>query len=182
MALTSEFKNAVSEENLLRIRIMLKDSLIVDKSFTQFNEMSSYAQNQGVDFWMIQENKLEMAKKDEWNKDLMNLELTMLVNSFTKERLKYCQSIINEIYGCSSLQNVQYNNMKHVPQIEHQQNRGDSSDDYDTIRRNAKKIINILKRNETQEGNHNWMYDDIDSIQKSANRIVKSCNNIKRRR
>ena len=39
MALTREFVEAVSQGNLLRVKIMLKDSLLVDTSFEQFNEM-----------------------------------------------------------------------------------------------------------------------------------------------
>jgi len=38
-----EFNSAVKTGNLLRVRIMLKDSLIVDPTFAQFNEMLAYA-------------------------------------------------------------------------------------------------------------------------------------------
>ena len=37
-----EFKAAVSDKNLLRTRIMLKDSFVVDPTFSQLSEMLSY--------------------------------------------------------------------------------------------------------------------------------------------
>ena len=43
MALTHAFQEAVSEGNVRRIRIMLKDSLLVDPSFGRFNEMERAA-------------------------------------------------------------------------------------------------------------------------------------------
>ncbi len=53
MALTPEFMTAVRNNNLLRVRIMLKDSLLVDKRFVQFTEMRQYAERMGVNFWMV---------------------------------------------------------------------------------------------------------------------------------
>ena len=45
MALTREFVEAVSQRNMLRVKIMLKDSLLVDTTFNQFNEMVRYAES-----------------------------------------------------------------------------------------------------------------------------------------
>ena len=84
MALTPEFMTAVRNNNLLRVRIMLKDSLLVDKRFVQFTEMRQYAERMGVNFWMEKTEELEMKPQESWNADLMNLELTKLVNDFTK--------------------------------------------------------------------------------------------------
>lgn len=44
MPVTSDFKNAVHDKNVRRVRIMMKDSLIRDPSFTEFDEMSSEAE------------------------------------------------------------------------------------------------------------------------------------------
>ena len=83
MALTPEFMTAVRKNNLMRVRIMLKDSLLVDKRFVQFTEMRQYAERMGVNFWMEKTEELEMKPQESWNADLMNLELTKLVNDFT---------------------------------------------------------------------------------------------------
>ena len=39
MALSNAFKKAVEDNSVRKIRIMLKDSLLVDPSFGRFNEM-----------------------------------------------------------------------------------------------------------------------------------------------
>ena len=39
MALTKSFYEAVSEGNVRRIRIMMKNSLLVDPTFREFSEM-----------------------------------------------------------------------------------------------------------------------------------------------
>ena len=39
MAITNEFTEAVQAGNKMRVRIMLKDSLLVDPTAAQFNEM-----------------------------------------------------------------------------------------------------------------------------------------------
>lgn len=126
MAVTPEFKSAVSEKNLLRVRIMLKDSLLVDKTFCQFEEMRTYAENQGVNFWMAKTEELEKAPNAEWNLDLMNLELAILVNDFTKERLVYCKSIIEKVYGSTphiTQPYVQKTNFENKQYAEQSQNK-----------------------------------------------------------
>ena len=44
MALTQSFYQAVNEKNVRLVRIMMKDSLIVDPSFQQFSEMEKAAE------------------------------------------------------------------------------------------------------------------------------------------
>ena len=39
MALTNAFYEAVKDDNVRRVRIMMKDSLLVDPTFTDFNNM-----------------------------------------------------------------------------------------------------------------------------------------------
>ena len=63
MAISSEFEQAVRDENKLRIRIMLKDSLLIDKSFRLFDEMQAYAMAQGVSPWADADVPLEKAEK-----------------------------------------------------------------------------------------------------------------------
>lgn len=97
MAVSKEFAQAVLEKNYLRVRIMLKDSLLIDKSFKLFSEMQSYSSAQGVDPWVDPDIPLEKAEKP-WTEDTMNYELTALVNDFTKEHVVYVKEIISEVY------------------------------------------------------------------------------------
>ena len=43
MAITNAFNKAITEGNIRQIRIMLKDSLLVDPTFERYNEMEKLA-------------------------------------------------------------------------------------------------------------------------------------------
>lgn len=178
MALTPEFKSVISKRNLLRIRIMLKDSLLVDRSFAQFREMCQYAEMQGVDFWMSS-REIERAPKEEWNRELMNLELTKLVNDFTKERVDYCKSLIKKVYGIKSTSaSTQSRKREDVLSKCAQLKKNENSADYESISRYTYKMNEILHRCDKKR----WTYEDIKSIQLYAKEINKACENIKKRR
>lgn len=166
MALTPEFISAVEGNNLLRVRIMLKDSLLVDKSFNQFTEMRGYAESRGTNFWMEKTAELERRPEIFWDTELMNLELTRLVNDFTKERLAYCQAIIQKIYGINSTPKQAY--------------PSDNGDNYKAILSGVTKMNRILRKNETSAGRI-WREDDIKAIQAEAERISRACEGIIRR-
>ncbi len=178
MALTPEFMSAVSAGNLLRVRIMLKDSLLVDKRFIQFTEMRKYAEGRGLNFWMEKTGDLEIAPKEEWNVDLMNLELTRLVNDFTEENLVYCQSLIEKVYGLTP----KPNNSQQYSQPQVTKAVNGNNNDYNSILKGASEITRILRDNKSPEGNRTWFYRDIDIILAAAKKISAACENIKSRR
>lgn len=62
--MTPEFMQAVKERNLLRIRIMMKDSLLIDKSADLFNEMNKYAEKQGICVWMKNGEEFDALPED----------------------------------------------------------------------------------------------------------------------
>lgn len=189
MALTPEFMTAVRNNNLLRVRIMLKDSLLVDKRFVQFTEMCQYAERMGANFWMEKTKKLEMKPQESWNADLMNLELTKLVNDFTEEHLAYCQAIIKRVYGISSRVNQAYSaprttttaspNYTNGGEIPASQSSNDK--DYKEILNGIIRMNRILKENKTEDG-RTWIFDDIEALQVAAKRVSRACENIKSRR
>ena len=190
MALTPEFITAVRNNNLLRVRIMLKDSLLVDKRFVQFTEMRQYAERLGVNFWMEKTEELEMKPKESWNVDLMNLELTKLVNDFTKEHLVYCQAIIEKVYGSDSPANQAHSEVRatSIKAGSNDANRGGIPESRSSNDKNYKAILNgvarmnrILKENKTDDGRI-WTFDDIEALQVAAKRVSRACENIKSRR
>lgn len=190
MALTPEFMTAVKNNNLLRVRIMMKDSLLVDKRFVQFTEMRQYAERLGVNFWMEKTEELEMKPKELWNAELMNLELTKLVNDFTKEHLVYCQAIIEKVYGISSPVNQAHSaaRAKSTTASLNYAKRGGVSaslssndENYQTILNGVTRMNRILKENKTDNG-RNWTFQDIEALQVAAKRVSRACENIKSRR
>lgn len=190
MALTPEFETAVRNNNLLRVRIMLKDSLLVDKRFVQFTEMRRYAERSGVNFWMEKTEELEIKPKGSWNEDLMNLELTKLVNDFTKEHLAYCQAIVEKVYGISSPDNQAYSaaSAKSTTASSNYAKHGGISASLSSNDENYKAIINgvtrmkrILEKNKTRN-ERIWKFQDIEALQEEAKRVSRACENIKSRR
>lgn len=197
MALTPEFISAVSARNLLRVRIMLKDSLLVDKRFYQFKEMRTYAEGRGINFWMEKTEELEIAPKTEWNTEIMNLELTRLVNDFTKERLVYCQSIIEKVYGITPYPDQAYQQQTAPAQVRPVQQTtvncqnsqtpsarpvSSNGNEYNSILKGASEINRILRDNKSPTGDRTWTYSDINAILDAAKKISAACENIKSRR
>lgn len=187
MAISSEFAQAVRDNNLLRVRIMLKDSLLIDKSFYLFDEMQAYASAQGTSPWADADIPLEKAGKP-WSEDTMNYELTALVNDFTKEHVNYVKAIITDLYKTSALsrreipsaqsaQNVPSPRKNEVPQTK------TVADPFKVILTEIKNINNILKKNiDEYTGKRQWYYKDIESIKLYAQKIVDACDEIQRRR
>lgn len=54
----------MEERNLLRIRIMMKDSLLIHKSAQQFNEMMNYAYKQGINVYIKEGGILTIYQKN----------------------------------------------------------------------------------------------------------------------
>lgn len=95
MALTQEFRCAVEQGNLLRVRIMLKDSLLVDTSFEQFNEMIRFAELRLNNLWINDEDDNEEFSQ---SADELNIILAGLVNNFSKKRVAYLKKLIKKMY------------------------------------------------------------------------------------
>ena len=183
MAISSEFAQAVMGGNKLRVRIMLKDSLLVDKTFRLFDEMQAYASAQGVSPWADADIPLEKAEKP-WTEDTMNYELTALVNDFTKEHVNYVKAIIADVYKVSLPVSQPVRNTPVSQSAPQSVNRPTSSimgteDPHKTILNEASSINRILRNNKDENsGKRIWMNEDIDRIRRHAQRIVDACNRL----
>ena len=90
-----EFNSAIKTGNLLRVRIMLKDSLIVDPTFAQFNEMLAYARQGLPELLEPYDNGSLEDDRSKWDKDLMNMELVEIVNNFSQTRIDHLKRVIS---------------------------------------------------------------------------------------
>ena len=192
MAVSSEFAKPVEENNVLRIRIMLKDSLLVDKSFSMFSELLAYALKHGVEVWMTPEDPLEQAEKP-WTLDLMNYELTALVNDFTEEHVDYVKQIIREIYKGEVPVRTPVPSTNPVPRPTQTISRSMSTSgmgstpktkdsSYNTILQEITKRNRIIEKNKAVNCNRLWLTKNIEKIRKSARAIEIACENIQRRK
>lgn len=93
MSITNSFKEAVSNNNIIGIRIMMKDSLLLDYSFSDFNEMSRlasgvnglYDTHDGYEFQMERSN---------WNIAYMNKLMAQVIENFSNERLQHLKEVV----------------------------------------------------------------------------------------
>ena len=91
------FKTVMSNNMILRARIMLKDSLVVDPTFEQFDEMLAYAKGMNSTILVPFDEKILENDISKWNEEQMNRELVELVNNFSSERINHLKDIISKV-------------------------------------------------------------------------------------
>ena len=99
MAITQEFRQAVQNKDTRMVRIMLKDSLVVDPTFAEFNQMSALAQTNIVDLYDEHDGEVLKSETTTWTKDYMDEQMVQVVYNFSKERINLLKSICSHLYG-----------------------------------------------------------------------------------
>lgn len=94
---SQEFKSAVTNKNLLRTRIMLKDSFVVDPTFIQLKEMLAYAKQILPDLMVPFDDDPLEEDQTKWNQEVMNMELVQLVNNFSETRIAHLQKVVSKV-------------------------------------------------------------------------------------
>jgi hypothetical protein len=101
MVITNAFRNAVSTGDVRGIRIMMKDSLLVDPSFTEFNEMNRIA-GSVTGLYDVHDGSELNGDKSAWNDDYMNKMMVQVVNNFSHERVDHLKEIVKQLRPPSS--------------------------------------------------------------------------------
>ena len=102
-----------------------------------------------------------------WDENLLNLELTKLINDFTSKRANYCLHILCKI------DKDKYKDKKEA-KVKGQRNY---DQEYQNILNAEKRISEILKKSKIPRGRI-WMDKDIRKIKQYAQDIVMVCENI----
>lgn len=172
MAVTREFAEAVTQRNLLRVKIMLKDSLLVDTSFNQFNEMLKYAELRLHNIWISNEEDDEVFSDSP--KEL-NIILAGLVNNFSRRRVAHLKGMIKKLYPPQS-------ETKQAPRRETAfviRKTTKVVAECHGIDDEKKKIMNIC----SQISSKNQIdTKDIETLRNAAKNIVVHCDNIEESR
>lgn len=96
----SEFKNAVDSNNIGLVRIMLKDSLMIDPTGKFFDELFNYAQDRlGNELLEKYDGENLIYDKNLWNKKFFNQEMIKLIDNFSIERINFLKEICKFIYA-----------------------------------------------------------------------------------
>ncbi len=177
---SSEFVDAINKKNEMRIHILLKDSLLVDKSFRQFDEMVRYANIQNYNVWMKSSNPGVINGESEANLDTLNEELTLLVEDFTQERVRRIQQIIRILYPTSipaanlGVNNTSQKSMYDTPRNDNPK-RSNSNSYYEVIDNCSREIRRRVKKS---KDNEQWLMEDIRSIEHYAKQVEEAANRI----
>lgn len=98
MAITKEFIEAVESGKTLRVRIMLKDILLVDPTAAKFDEMEAYASSTLGNIYDEHDGETLNYDVTGWNEDYLNEQMVEVVNNFSKERVDLLKGMVRHIY------------------------------------------------------------------------------------
>ena len=98
MAISKEFADAVDKGKLMRVRIMLKDSLLLDPSGAQFDEMSRYAEKKMKDLYVEHDDESLNEDESSWTKDYLNEQMVAVVNNFSKKRINLLKRMVRVLF------------------------------------------------------------------------------------
>lgn len=93
MALTNAFHDAVNSGNVRRVRIMMKNSLLVDPSFDEFCEMEK-ASSAMEGLYDEYDGKEFIKDKSQWDDDYMDKMMVKLLSNFSHERIEHVKDIV----------------------------------------------------------------------------------------
>lgn len=203
-----EFNSAIKTGNLLRVRIMLKDSLIVDPTFAQFNEMLAYARMELPELLEPYDNGALEDNSGKWDKDLMNMELVEIVNNFSQTRIDHLKRVIGIVLadkirsaktikppqsgqpyphqtsgrGTYGAQSNNYARPASPADVEEQKKRA-RQQSLSQLTNSSKKIESIMRTiRRKDESMFIWSPSAINEVEKAAREILEATRNYKNNR
>lgn len=192
--ISQEFRTAVANKNLLRTRIMLKDSFVVDPTFVLLEEMLTYARQKLPDLIVPFDDDVLEEDASKWNQEIMNMELVQLVNNFSETRILHLQKVVSKVMEVE-IEKIKKRKMQ--PEYNNQCSRQTSSSILgqspisvhtpEEIRRQAlrkimsdgTKITNVLQKVKTTK---KWELSQINELEKAARQILQATETYKANR
>lgn len=97
MKLSEAFYKSVSEGNVLLVRIMMKDSLLIDKTFERFSEMERATKDmEGL--YDKHDGKQFVLDRSLWTEAYMDTLMVEVVNNFSHERIAHLKDVVRYLY------------------------------------------------------------------------------------
>ena len=93
MALPEEFYAAVRSGDILSVRIMMKNSLVFDRTFAQFSEMEKEAAKM-AGLYDVHNGQAFVTDKSKWDDNYMNLLMIQVTKNFSHERLAHLKEVV----------------------------------------------------------------------------------------
>lgn len=177
---------------MLRTRIMLKDSFIIDPTFVQFSEMLSYAKMNLPNLMEIYDGDYLEEDASKWTFETMNEELVQLVTNFSDTRISHLKKVVSKVLAKEAevikrkrlVQNTQ-NSWPTQPSITSPARSPHNgvvgmSDPKEVKRKEAlrkmgagaRKVNKILY--EVNENHNRWKLKNIDDLEQAAEEILRA--------
>lgn len=93
MALTDAFYNAVRSGNVRRVRIMMRDSLLVDTTFAEYEAMEKVVASM-KNLYDEHDGKKFIEDRNLWNDDYMNKVMVKVISNFSHERIEHLKEVV----------------------------------------------------------------------------------------
>lgn len=131
MSVTNEFRKAVLEKNVDLLHIMMSNSLVLDPTFEEFEEMEKVARDV-PGLYVKYDGKMLENDSSKWNNDYLHWIDTELVYNFSHERVDHIKKVIRYLHPVKSKQmpkeneqNKEKNNQKNSYQEQKRQDQLD---------------------------------------------------------
>lgn len=102
MTITNAFREAVENGNVIGIRIMLKDSLLVDLSFKEFEEMERIASSDVSNLYDMHDGCELLLNETMWDDNYMNGQMVEVVENFSRERVEHLKKVVRKLRPVSA--------------------------------------------------------------------------------
>jgi hypothetical protein len=93
MAITEYFKTAILSRDVTAIRIMMKDSMLVDPTFNEFDKMNDEAKDVYGLYEQYDKGELNYDKTF-WNDDYLNKLMVQVMGNFSQERVNHLKEVV----------------------------------------------------------------------------------------
>lgn len=96
--LSNEFKTAVLDGDVLSVRIMIKDSILLDTSGKMTDEMLRYAEENQLKILEGYDGGELVLEPEKWNRDVLDLGLVELMGNFSRLRIEKLKEMAKKLY------------------------------------------------------------------------------------
>lgn len=100
-----EFMDNVQNGNVYRVRSVLLDYLIIDRTFKTFDEALEYA-SRTMDVVQKYDNEPFVLDKDKWNMRYLNVQKATLMMNFAPERIQHLKDVITHLDATGATPNT----------------------------------------------------------------------------
>lgn len=97
MAITNAFREAVNTGDIKDIRIMMKNSLLVDLSFNEFEEMERIALSDVCNLYDKHDGCELLLNETMWDDNYMNGLMVDVVDNFSRERVAHLKKVVRKL-------------------------------------------------------------------------------------